>query len=51
MNCYWFNRQELSQKKKNDNGSKEKAANNFQSNKDVIKKAKNKYRNLLEEEK
>ena len=54
MNYYWFNRQELLQKTKEkyDNGGKEKAAQYYQDNKDVIKeKANDKYKNLSEEEK
>ena len=47
MNYYWSNRQELLQnvKEKYDNGSKEKAAQYYQDNKDVIKeKANDKYK-------
>ena len=54
MNYYWFNRQELLKKarEKYDDGGKEKAANYYQNNKDVItEKEKNKYRNLSEKEK
>ena len=54
MSYYWFNRQELLQKvkKKYDNGGKEKAANYYQANKDVIQqKSNDKYKNLTEEEK
>ena len=54
MSCYWLNRQELLQKAKDKyhNGGKERAAEYYTRNKDVIKeKARNKYRNLSEEEK
>ena len=54
MSYYWFNRQELLQKatKKYDDGGKEKAAEYYQGNQDVIKeKANSKYKNLTEEEK
>ena len=56
MSYYWFNRQELLQKakkkkKKYDNGGKENAAESYQANKHVIKKANSKYKNLTEEEK
>ena len=50
----WFNRQELLEKaKKNyDNGGKEKTAEYYQANKNVIKEKENsKYKNLTEEEK
>ena len=51
MRYYWFNRQELLQKNHNCSG-KEKAAEYYQANKDVIKeKANNKYKNLTKEEK
>ena len=42
MSYYWFNREELLKKAKEkcDNGSKEKAAEYYKDNKDVIKKAK-----------
>ena len=49
MSYYWFNRQELLQKakKKYDNDGKEKAAEYYQENKDVIKeKATCNYNNL-----
>ena len=52
MNYYWFNRQELLQKrkKKYDNRGKEKAAEYYQANKNVIKeRANNKYKNLTKE--
>ena len=54
MSCYWFNKQDLLQqaKEKYDNGGKEKAAKYYQLHKDVIKeKARDKYKNLSEEEK
>ena len=55
MRYYWFNRQELLQKAKgryHNDGGKEEAAKHYIENTDVIKKkAKNKYRNLPEEEK
>ena len=54
MSYYWFNRQELLQKakKNNDFGGKEKAAEYYLTNKEVIKeKANNKYRNLSKEQK
>ena len=54
MSYYWFNKQELLQKttEKYDNGGKEKAAKYYQANKDTRKeKAKNRYKNLSEEEK
>ena len=52
--CYWFNRQELLQKAKEeyDNGGKDKAAKYYRDNKDVIKeKTNSKYKNVTEEEK
>ena len=54
MSHYWFNKQELLQKAKEnyDNGGKEKAAKYYQDNKDAIKeKVQNKYKKLSEEEK
>ena len=54
MSYYWFNKQQLLRKvkEKYDNGGKEKAAKCYQANKDVIKeKARDKYKNLSEEEK
>ena len=54
MSYYWFNRQELLQKrkKKYDNGGKEKAAKYYQANKDVImEKANSKYKNLQKKRK
>ena len=51
MSYYWFNRQEILQKLK-ERYSKEKAAVYYLQNKEVIKeKAKNRYKNLSEEEK
>ena len=55
MSYYWFNRQELLQKAKGKYHSgegKEKAAEHYIKNKDVIKeRANDKYKNLSEEEK
>ena len=55
MSYYWFNRQELLQKAKDKYhnwGGKEKAAEYYIKNKDVVKeKADNKHENLCEEEK
>ena len=55
MSCYWFNRQKLLQKVKDryhNGGGKEEPAAYHIANKDVIKeKARDKYRNLSEEEK
>ena len=54
MSYYWFSKQELLQKTKQkyDIGGKEKAGKYYQASKDAIKeKAKNKYKNLSEEEK
>ena len=49
MSHYWFNRQELLEKAKDryhNSSSKEKAAEYYIANKDVLKeKAKNKYKN------
>ena len=51
MNYYWFNRQEILQKAK-ERYSKEKAAEYYKQNKEVIKeKSRNCYKNLSEEEK
>ena len=51
MSIYWFNRQEILQKAK-ERYSKEKAAEYYLKNKEAIKeKAKNRYKNLLQEEK
>ena len=49
MNHYWFNRQEILQKAK-ENYSKEKAAEYYKENKETIKeKAKKRYKNLSQE--
>ena len=51
MSYYWFNRQEILEKGKKRN-SKEKAAEYYLENKEIIKeKARNSYKNLPEEEK
>ena len=51
MNYYWFNRQEILQKAK-ENYSKEKAAEYYKQNKEAIKeKAKECYKNLSQDEK
>ena len=51
MNYYWFNRQEILQKAK-ENYSKEKAAEYYTQNKEAIKeKSWECYKNLSEEEK
>ena len=51
MSYYWFNRQEILQKAK-ERYSKEKAAECYKQNKEVIKgKSRNRYKNLSEEEK
>ena len=51
MSYYWFNRQEILQKAK-ERYSKEKAAEYYKQNKEVIKeKSRNCYKNLSEEEK
>ena len=51
MSDYWFNRQEILQKAKK-RYSKEKAAEYYKQNKEVIKeKSRNRYKNLSEEEK
>ena len=51
MNCYWFNRQEILQKAK-EQYSKEKAAEYYKQNKETIKeKSKEHYKNLSQEEK
>ena len=51
MSYYWFNRQEILQKAK-DRYSKEKAAEYYVQNKEVMKeKSRNRYKNLSEEEK
>ena len=54
MSYYWFNIQEVLQEAKDkyhNCGSKEKAAEYYQTNKDVIKEKVNKYKNLRKEEK
>ena len=51
MSYYWFNRQEILQKTK-ERYSKEKPAEYYQQNKEVIKeKSRNRYKNMSEEEK
>ena len=51
MNYYWFKRQEIVQKAK-ENYSKEKAAKYYKQNKEAIKeKSKEHYKNLSQEEK
>ena len=51
MSYSWFNRQEILQKAR-ERYSKEKAAEYYNQNKEVIKeKSKNRYKNLSEEEK
>ena len=54
MSYYWFNREEVLQKAEEKCrycGSKEKAAEYYQTNKDVLnEKARNKYRDLSEKE-
>ena len=51
MSCYWCNRQEILQKAKK-RYSKERAAEYYQQNKEVIKgKSRNRYKNMSEEEK
>ena len=46
MSCYWFNRKEILQKAK-ERYSKEKAAEYYLQNKEVMKeKSKNQYKNL-----
>ena len=51
MNYYWFNRQEILQKAK-ENYSKEKTAEYYRQNKEVIKeKSSERYKNLSQEEK
>ena len=55
MSYYWFNKEEVLQKAKekyNNCGGREKSAESYRANKDVFKeKAKNRYRDLSEEEK
>ena len=51
MNYYWFNRQEILQKAK-ENYSKEKAAEYYKQNKEVIKEmSRERYKNLSQEQK
>ena len=51
MSYYWFNREEILQKAK-ERYSKEKSAEHYMQNKEVIKeKSRNSYKNLSEEEK
>ena len=51
MNCYWFNRQEILQKSK-ENYSKEKAAEYYKQKKEAIKqKSRECYKNLSQKEK
>ena len=51
MNYYWFNRQEILQKAK-ENDSKEKAAQFYKQNKETIKeKSRERYKNLSQEQK
>ena len=51
MNYYWFNRQEILQKAK-ENYFKEKAAEYYKQNKEVIKeKSRERYKNLSQEQK
>ena len=54
MSYYWFNKQDFLKKGKeryDNNGGKEKTAKYYRDKKDVLKeKAKNKYKNLTEEE-
>ena len=55
MSHYWFNKQELLKKAKekyDNNGGKEKAAEYYKDDKNVLKEnARNKYKNFTEEEK
>ena len=51
MNYYWFNRQEILQKAK-ENYSKEKGADYYKQNKEAIKeKSRERYKNLSQEQK
>ena len=51
MSYYWFNRQEILEKAKEED-SKEKAADNYAQNKEAIKeKSRQPYKNLSQEEK
>ena len=52
MSYYWFNRQETLQKAKKKRYSKDKGAEYYKQNKEVIKeKSKNRYKNLSKEKK
>ena len=54
MSYYRFNREELfkkAKKKYHENGGREKAAKYYKDNKEAIKKARNKYKNLTKQEK
>ena len=52
MSYYWFNRQETLQKAKKKRYSKDKAAEYYKQNEEVIKeKSKNRYKNLSKEKK
>ena len=52
MSYYWFNRQELLKKTKENKGGKEKAGQYYNKNEEAIKeKQGNKYKKLAEEEK
>ena len=51
MNYYWFNRQEILEKAK-ENSSKEKAAEYYKQNKEAVKeKQRQRYKNLSQEQK
>ena len=50
MSFYWFNRQEIFQKAK-ERHSKENASEYYSQNKEPIKKSKNRYKNLSQDEK
>ena len=50
MNYYWFNRQEILQKAK-EQYSKEKAAEYYKRNKAIKEKSRERYKNLSQEEK
>ena len=50
MNYYWFNRQEILQKAK-ENYSREKAAEYYKQNKEVIKEKSNSYKSLSKKRK
>ena len=54
MSYYWFNRKELLKKAKqkyDNKGGKEKPGKYYKDNEDVLKKVRNKNKNLAEEEK